>query len=290
MAYALGIDLGGTKLAAGLVDEDGRIARKVKMAVEGARVMDQIAEAAALGEAEAVGIVVPGIYYPDTGAVWAPNLFGWDTVPLGEQVGRRLRRKVAIDSDRAGYVLGEQWVGAARGLSDVVFVAVGTGIGAGIMAGGQVLRGRHGTAGAVGWLALDPRWTAEYEKHGCWEWEAAGPALARQAGAAHAEEVVEAARRGEAAAADVLQRAASYLGMGIANLVSALDPDMVVLGGGLLQGAGDLLLEPVRHEVLRWAQPISAPKVRVELSSLGEDAGLLGAARLALGDAVRVQT
>ena len=177
---------------------------------------------------------------------------------------------------------GESWLGTARGLRHVAFVAIGTGIGVGILSDGVVVRGAGGVAGAAGWFALDPEWKEIYGRIGCWEAEAAGPAVARAGRATDAQSVVAAARAGDAAAMDVLRRAARYTAMGVANLISALNPEAVVLGGGLMHGAGDLLLHQVRAEVTRWAQPIAAAQCRIELTVLGEDAGLLGAARLAL--------
>jgi glucokinase len=162
----------------------------------------------------------------------------------------------------------------------VVFVAVGTGIGVGILSGGRVITGAHGIAGSAGWLALDPHWKDEYARAGCWESESAGPAVAQHAGTATAEAAVAAARGGDERAIAALDNAADFLAMGIANLISLLNPEMVMLGGGLMQ-AGDLLLGRVREGVKRWAQPIAAAKAKIELTALGEDAGLLGAARLA---------
>ncbi|MGE5813415.1 MAG: ROK family protein, partial [Acidobacteriota bacterium] len=140
----------------------------------------------------------------------------------------------------------------------------------------------HGIAGAAGWFALDPDWREEYARNGCWETESAGPGIARRFGGPDAASVVGAARKGDARALDVLARAARYTGMGVANLVSVLNPEMIVLGGGIMQGAGDLLIDGIRTEARRWAQPIAALGCRIELTQLGEDAGLFGAARLAL--------
>ena len=111
-----------------------------------------------------------------------------------EALRERVRVPVTIDSDRAGCVVGECWQGAARGRRDVVFVAIGTGIGVGILSDGRVLRGAHGIAGAAGWFALNPRWTGTYAATGCWEAEAAGPGIARAFGKGDAATVVEAAR------------------------------------------------------------------------------------------------
>lgn len=282
MNRVLAVDLGGTKTAAALVDEAGRMESRVKepAAHTPGETVRGIAERVARLEPAAVGIIVPGIYNPRSGMAWAPNLWGWDEVPLGELLARQLSIPAVVECDRAGYVAGEQWLGAARGLTDVVFVAVGTGIGVGILSGGRIVGGAQGIAGSAGWFALDPRWKDEYARLGCWEAESAGPAVARLAGCATAEEAVAEACRGNARARAALDSAAGYLAMGIANLVSLLNPEMVVLGGGLMQ-AGDLLLPRIREGVNKWAQPIAAARARIELTALGEGAGLLGAARLA---------
>jgi len=226
-------------------------------------------------------MIVPGIYDSKTGEAWAPNLWGMERVPLRESVEQTLGMAVAIASDRAGCVLGEEWLGAARGLEDVVFVSVGTGIGAGILAGGRVVEGARGIAGAAGWMVLGGPWKEEYRQCGGWEIEAAGPALARRAGRESAEAAVAAARAGDSKAREALDTTADYLALGIAGLITVLNPEMVVLGGGLMQ-ASDLLLERIRANALRWTQPIAAQTTRIERSALGEDAGLLGAARLAM--------
>ncbi|MBI3697860.1 MAG: ROK family protein [Acidobacteria bacterium] len=311
MSYALGIDVGGAKIAASVADSDGKIHHKIKVPTGNA--VAQIIEAAHQAVAAAsvswdvitaAGVAIPGIYYAETGQVWAPNIPGWDHIPLRAELEAKLPARVVVDSDRAAYVLGEQWKGIAQGFPDVVFVAVGTGIGAGIITGGKLCRGAGDIAGAIGWFAVDPRKKEIYKQTGCLEAEAAGPAVARRAAdlAARvpsrmlemaggclttitAEMVVEAARQNDEAARQALDQTVAYLAMGLANLVSLLNPQMVVLGGGLMQ-AGDLLLEPLRREVLEWAQPIAARQVRLELTRLGEDAGLLGAARLALEDHV----
>lgn len=280
----LAVDLGGTKSAMARVDEHGVV--HDRCAVPAAHSLDdsveQIADAARGSAVSGVGIIVPGIYSPATGRAWCPNLWGPDEVPLRHAVSRRLGERVFVDSDRAGYVLGESWLGAARGLRHVLFVAIGTGIGVGILSDGVVVRGAAGIAGAAGWFALDPAWEEVYAQTGCWEAEAAGPGVARRAGLPDGRAVVAAARSGDRAALDVLLRAARYTAMGVANLISAFNPEAVVLGGGFMLGAGDLLLPSIRSEVARWAQPIAAAQCRIELTQLGEDAGLLGAARLAL--------
>jgi len=295
MDAVLAIDLGGTKLTTAVVDATGRILYRKKLAVERGDVrmcVEQLTEAVRdaiaspnLGQEQirAIGVIVPGIYSAETGNVWAPNLWGHEQVPLRTELERGLTLPIVIDSDRAGCVLGEQWLGAARGFDDVVFLSLGTGIGAGIIVGGHLLRGSAGIAGAVGWFALNKQHQEIYKHVGCWEAESAGPGLARRFGAASAEEVVAAARNGNTLAKDAVQESARYLGMGIANIVSILNPQVIVLGGGLMQAA-DLFLDTVSQEMAKWAQPVAARQLRIEITALGEDAGLLGAARLALGN------
>jgi glucokinase len=247
------------------------------------------------------------VVFQSSGEVWAPNIAGWDRFPLAARLGERTSVPLVLDSDRAAYVLGEQWCGVARGVRNVVFVAFGTGIGAGILADGRLIRGSGDVAGAVGWFALDPRFRPEYGERGCFECEASGSAVGRLAqraleegrpsaiaaiaasgggGEITAETVFRAADSGDALALAILDHVAEAMAMGIANIVSILNPEIVVLGGGLFQP--DLrLLEPVRARVARWAQPLAAAAVRIEPSGLGEDAGLYGAAKLAW-DSVRV--
>jgi glucokinase len=288
-SVVLAVDLGGTKLSTAVVDSHGNIHAARKAPMNKSRVddsLDQLIDEAncaveasgiSWSQIRAAGVIVPGSFQPTKGLAWAPNLWGDADVPILALLRHRLPVPVRIDSDRAGCVLGEQWLGVAKSLTDVVFLAVGTGIGAGILSGGKLIRGFSDSAGAVGWFALNP-------SAGCWEAEASGPAVARHAGEDSAELVAEAARRGDTTALRALERASCYLAMGIANLISALNPQMVVLGGGLMQGAGDLLLDPIRHAVPRWAQPRAAAQARIELTQLGDRAGLLGAAKLALSE------
>jgi len=306
-----GVDVGGTKISSALFTKTGGILGKTKVSIDragGDRAADQVGEAIlSLGKTAArvggrilaVGISIPGIVYGATGRVWAPNIPGWDRYPLLAKIAQ-VHIRVILESDRSAYVAGEAWRGAAAGAADAVFLAVGTGIGAGILAGGRLVRGHEDIAGAVGWFGLNPDFKPAYAAMGCFEAEASGNSVGRKArellGAGRpsiikdiaggsvdnvtAETVAAAARKKDPLAVEVVADAVHYLAMGIANIVSILNPEVVVLGGGLFQ-ASDVFLEPVRCEFRRWAQPLAAEKVRVELSALGEDAGLYGCAKLA---------
>lgn len=292
MHSVIAVDLGGTKLTTAVVDAAGVVLYRKKAVVARGAPEEAIAQiATAITDASkaapadkpvrAAGMIVPGIYFAETGNVWLPNLWGHEQVPLRDELQRMIGVPVVVDSDRAGYVLGERWLGVARGMDDVVFLAVGTGIGAGIVSGGRLVRGHGDIAGAVGWFTLNTEQQEIYAHVGCWEAEAAGPGLARRVNAHSAEAVIVSARAGEPKAQRAIEITAQYLGMGIANLVSLLNPQMIVLGGGLMQ-AGDLFLETIKRVVAERAQPIAAKQVRIELTALGEDAGMFGAARLAL--------
>lgn len=250
---------------------------------------------------DAVGICIPGISHSQSGRVWAPNIPGWTDYPLLEEVEASVRGAaipVAIDSDRACCILGEAWLGAARGCDNAIFLAVGTGIGAGILAHGEILRGAHDIAGAIGWMALDRPFRREYVACGCFEHHASGEGLAKIARemlrankrysgkwknerTLTAHEVFAAYERGDALARAVIAQAVEFWGMAVANLVSLFNPEKIVFGGGVF-GPARRFLGAIRVEAKRWAQPVSMRRVKLAPSRLGGDAGLIGAGRLAL--------
>jgi glucokinase len=305
--HVLAVDLGGTKLAAALATREGKlIGRKnvsvatdsphapVKQIITTAR---EFVGAKRMRDALAgVGIAVPGLVRPD-GTVWAPNLPGWNRMPLARRLESALGVPAVVESDRNAAVLGESWQGAASGKSDAIVLMLGTGIGAGILSGGQLLRGAHELSGCAGWMVVNDAQGNDVQGVGQLESFAAGPGIARAAkkqlargiesllreippDAVTAYEVAEAARRGDALSVEVFLEAGRLLGYGVANLVSLFDPEVVVIGGGLAR-ASDLFLEALRKSMKERAQPIAGAKVRVVTSKLGSDANLLGVARLA---------
>lgn len=307
----LGLDLGGSKIAAGVVASTGRLLSKVRLATPArgvkrdlAALFDAAQAAVAIAKVSwksvgAVGVGVPGAFDPKTESVWAPNLPGWKKVPLKRLLEKALARPVFVEGDRNVQALAEAWLGGRA--RNQVFLTVGTGIGAGLISEGRLISGTQGVAGAAGWLAISEKWRPEYGRIGCLEALGAGPAVARLAqkavlkrrqsllgklakaanGKVTAEIVVAAARYGDPAARRVLEEIGTNLGRGVACLVSLLNPQVVVLGGGLA-AAGELILGPLRRELRRWAQPVALRQVRIVRSRLGEDAGILGAARYAL--------
>ena len=287
----LAADLGGTKIAVARVSSAGRLdheqseptPRRGGRAVADAviRMLRRLPQA----NVSAIGVSVPGLAYPN-GRVWAPNIPGWTRWPLRAQLEKVFRLPVVVESDRNAFVMGEAWRGAAKNVRDVIVLVVGTGIGAGIVAGGRLVRGSGELAGAVGWLAVRDEYLPVYKSVGCMEAHAAGPGIRRRARKLlnrdlTAAELTRMARHGNKTVENIVKEAGTELGLGLANLVSVLNPQMIVLGGGL-GGAGELLLAPVRATMKRWGQPLAVQQVRVVRSRLGGRAGLLGAAKLAL--------
>ncbi len=289
-SYALAADLGGTKIAVARVDSRGKLDHLLTSATprRGGRLVETALVRLLRGlprtGATAVGVSVPGLARPE-GTVWAPNIPGWAHWPLAAALEREFGLPIVVESDRNAFVTGEAWCGAAKNARDVIFLIIGTGIGAGILSGGQLLRGSRELAGAIGWMAVRDEYAPRYKQVGCLEAHLAGPALSRRAaefglGEISAEQVCALARRGNKKAREIVEQAGFYLGLALANLVSTLNPQAIVIGGGL-SGAGELLLKPARATMLRWGQPLAVRQVRIARSRLGASAGLLGAAKLA---------
>jgi glucokinase len=287
--FALVADLGGTKIAVARVGASGEITHRMQAATPaggGKQVVDAIAQMLAQLPMEAVcavGVAVPGLARPD-GTVWAPNLPGWTRMRLTRMLHQRLGLPVVLESDRSACVLGEAWKGGARDCCDVVFVTVGTGIGAGIISGGRLLRGTGELAGCLGWLPVREKFLAAYKSMGCLEYHAAGPGIGRAGRRAFRasvtpERIVALARSGDSRARGILTEAGSALGVALASVVDILNPQVIVVGGGMA-AAGDLLLAPARRALRQWAQPLAGRQVRVVRSSLGNHAPLLGLARI----------
>ena len=307
----LGIDLGGTKLALALFNEAGNILHKKTIALQNREGKDvgelianscmQIKNSEKHGKVNAIGISVPGIYHIKTGTVWAPNIPGWDDYPLLNEIKNISGEvSVTIDSDRACYILGESWQGNAQLCRDAIFLAVGTGIGAGILINGNVLRGTHDIAGAIGWMALKKPFNDEYIYCGCFEHYASGEGIAKSIrrllnettgytgelknkplAKINSHDVFAAYENNDPLAIKVIQMCIEFWGMASANLVSLFNPEKIIFGGGVF-GPAIPLIPAIKTETAKWAQPISIKQVSFESSALGSDAGVYGAAYLAL--------
>lgn len=309
----IGVDLGGTKIAAALVDREGGILGEDRRPTEAERGVEHVmanmaaaARAAAgdhLGRVSAVGLGAPGPLNIARGLIFkAPNLPGWDDVPVVSLLQERLGGLPVFlenDANAAGY--GEWAVGAGRGTRNMIYLTISTGIGGGIIIDGRVYHGRDDAAGEVGHMTVEPDGPpCGCGRRGCWESLCSGTAIAAEmarrlaAGArsraldlaggdpqaVNPAHVAQAAREGDTEAAAVLEKAFFYLAVGITNLIHFLNPEMVVLGGGVAK-LGDQLFIPVRRLVQERAYPALVKDLPIVPAVLGDRVGVLGAAMVA---------
>jgi glucokinase len=318
VSLAIGIDIGGTKVAGGVVDENGEILararrdtphRSKRPRVVEDTIVDVVDELMSQQPSvEAVGIGAAGFVAADRATVvFAPHL-SWRDEPLRDALSKRIAVPIMVDNDANAASWAEWRFGAAQGESHVVMVNLGTGIGGAILMHGEVIRGRYGIAGEFGHMQVVPEGQrCECGNRGCWEQYASGNALVREARAmilanspvasdlaarvdGRADDltgpiVTEAAREGDPTSIELLAEIGHWLGIGIANLAAAFDPGTFVIGGGV-SAAGELLLGPARETFRRRLTGRGyRPEARIVAARLGNEAGLIGAADLARKDA-----
>ena len=288
----LGLDLGGTNIKWAVVERDGdawHALDRDQVATPAADGPDVIVPMLGTVSAEAirrspgvstVGIGVPGLYDPAAGTTrFLVNLPGaWAGRAVAGPVGEALGLPAFLINDARAFGLAELRLGAGRGASSMIGLTLGTGVGGVIAIDGQVLHGHDGTAGEIGHQTIDPDgpWCG-CGNRGCLEAFARADQIAAACGTATAEEAVARARAGDPHAAEGLAQIGRYLGIGIANVVSVLTPDRIVLGGGI-SAAADLLLGPIRDELRRRVRTTSLDEVEIVTAELGTWAGAIGAA------------
>jgi glucokinase len=312
----LGIDLGGTKILAALVDPEGQILGEAKVKTKAEKgpdaVIDRIAETARdavkqtgldWASVQGVGIGVPGPMNPETGIIYhPPNLPGWEEVALGPQLSRALDVPVYLENDVNLGTLGEYTFGAGRGTRDMVGIFVGTGIGGGLILDGKLRSGfRHAAAEVGHMIVLADGPVCGCGKRGCLESVASRTAIDRdlRLGIAAGREslirdlirdnapltsgaLAEAWNKGDPLVTEVMARAQWYLGLHTASIVNMIDPEMIVFGGGVIEAMGQQFLDPIRITARQYyIQQADAEKVRIVPATLGDYAGVLGAAVLA---------
>ncbi|MFW5470119.1 ROK family glucokinase [Knoellia sp. CPCC 206435] len=318
MSLAIGIDIGGTKVAGGVVDENGEIRARARRDTPHRSKRPQVVEDTIVDvvhelmsqepSVEAVGIGAAGFVAADRATVvFAPHL-SWRDEPLRDALRKRIDVPIMVDNDANAASWAEWRFGAAQGESHVVMVNLGTGIGGAIVMHGEVIRGRYGIAGEFGHMQVVPEGQrCECGNRGCWEQYASGNALVREARAmilanspvasdlaarvgGRADDltgpiVTEAAREGDPTSIELLAEIGHWLGIGIANLAAAFDPGTFVIGGGV-SAAGELLLGPARETFRRRLTGRGyRPEAQIVAARLGNEAGLIGAADLARKDA-----
>lgn len=312
-APAIGVDVGGTKIAGAVVAPDGSIVERERVDTPAERTEDIVAASAEViatllgrvgGDVAGIGLAVAALLDPRAGHVWyAPNL-PWRDLDLGSLVAERVGQPVLLENDANAATWGEYRYGAGEHEDDMVLLTVGTGVGGGCVVDDHLLHGAHGIAGELGHITLDPNGpVCGCGNRGCLEALAAGTALLRDArelvaspsplGAALRErcggdparlegtDVTDLAQQGDQGAVELLEVLGTHLGHGIASICAVLDPRVVVVGGGV-GAAGDLLLEPARASFARHLVGRGhRPTPEIVPARLGNDAGAVGAATLA---------
>ena len=309
----IGIDVGGTTAKAGVVDENGHILVKSSCKTGIGRGFEDIAADMAelchrivresghtMDEIAAVGVGIPGEQSPKTGLVALCNNLGWVDVPLKERLCTALGLPVYVDNDANVAALAESVFGASRDASSSILVTLGTGVGGGIVQNHRIHTGAHGVGGEIGHMVVvvdgEP---CNCGQRGCWEKYASATAIIRMGRALmrdkpgcalatrlggdetllDAKAVLDLAKEGDADCLEIFHTYVKYLCIGLSNLISIYDPGMFVLGGGVAY-AGEFLLDAVRESLSKYLYCPSLPYARVELATLGNDAGIIGAAML----------
>jgi glucokinase len=321
MPPVLAVDIGGTKIIIATISNNGSILAQDRcptLADEGARAVvdrlfsaiDRLLDKNNLEPSQLSGIsmAVAGAIDSGRGLITvSPNLPGWRDVPLGDMARERYHVEAFLVNDASAAALGEHRFGAGKGVSNLILLTLGTGIGGGIIINNEMYDGTGGSAGEIGHMVIDVNGPeCACGNRGCLEALASGTAIARDAikrirqGEKSAlvdmvggkiesittDKIGDAAQNGDLLALDVLSRAGKYLGVGMANLVNIFNPDMIILGGGMAK-MGDLFLDPAKRVVAEKAFPISAQAVRIVTAQLGDEAGVYGAAALAFEQGVR---
>jgi len=306
---AVGVDVGGTKIAAGLVSPKGGVLAEAryptphspgKLVETIVRVIKEVSDGHEVG---GVCLAVPGlILAQENKVVFSPNLRAVEGIPLKDRIEPEIGVPLVIENDANAAAWGEFRFGSGSEVDHLVFLTVGTGVGGGVISHGVLLRGAQGSGGELGHVtvqATGPRCTCG--NHGCLEALASGTAIGRRAREAAVEnpesalgriasrrkvlgeDVTEHARKGDEVAISVLEETGTWLGVGLAGFVNIFNPEVVAVGGGVME-AGDLILASARREIRLRARPPSRDLVEVQVATLGPESGVLGAAALARGE------
>jgi glucokinase len=305
---AVGVDVGGTKIAAGVVSSEGELLNDVKYTTANVReqllstIAEAIAEVKTGYEVGGVCLAVPGfILARENKVLSAANLEAIEDIPLKEELGDRTGLQVTVENDANAAAWGEFRFGAGKDVEDLVFVTLGTGVGGGVISRGVLLRGARGMGGELGHITIQPTGPrCGCGNRGCLEALASGTAIARRTREMAeeqpdsavgrlatertplGEDVLDLARKGDEAALEVLREAGSWLGIGLATFVNVFDPEVIAIGGGVSE-AGDLMLEHARKELRLRSHSPSRDLVEIRGATLGAESGILGAAALARG-------
>lgn len=311
--YFVGLDVGGSAMKGGVVDDHGQPKSAVSLPTEAARGQEAglermcetiraAAEAAGLGldDIAAIGVATPGLMDIPAGTITdSVNLRPWKNVPVRDHVARAFGKPTAFQNDANAAALGECWAGAGKGMRSLVFFTLGTGVGGGIVLDGKAIEGRSSVGGELGHVKIEmtnPR-RCGCGRLGCLEAYASATAVVKRAyealnadagksslhavtkahGDLTARDVFTAWQAGDELADRLVEETAFYLAVGATNAMHTIDPDVVVFGGGMT-AAGEPFLERIRHHVRQLAFPLPAERTAIRYATLGTDAGFIGAA------------
>jgi glucokinase len=304
----IGVDLGGTNLRTAILSAEGAVLDRCKTSTQASegwrKVVDRLVRAIERERANAlkrgltvsaVGVGAPGVIDAETGVVVkSPNFPDWNKLPLRKLLEEALSLPVVIENDANAAALGEQWRGAGTNIKSMILLTLGTGVGGGIVLDNRIWHGADGMAGEIGHMTLIPEGRhCSCGNQGCLEMyasargivlsyqEALQAAGASSTGSFTAAEVYDAARAGNRSAIAVMRDMGTMLGIGLANLINIFNPERIVIGGGVMDG-WPLFIEATREEVVRRAFEVPARRTEIVQSVLGDDAGIVGAAAVAL--------
>ncbi|MBR2876848.1 MAG: ROK family protein [Clostridia bacterium] len=312
--YRIGVDLGGTNIATGVLDENNQIIGRGKVKTRAPRpapeIFDSIKEAVDMAVADAgismddvksIGVGTPGSVNKDTGAIEFSNNLQFNNVPAKEMLESRLKKTVYLENDANCAALGEAVAGCGDGVKDFVAVTLGTGVGSGIIIDGRIIRGSNFCGGEMGHMVINVDGIqCNCGRKGCWEKYASATALVSQAVEAmqnnktsllwktcdgdlnkvEGKTIFDALDLGDTTAKEVIDRYLYYVSIGISNIINALQPEIICVGGGI-SGQGEKILRPIRAYVSQERYSVHSSKQTIILpAKLGNDAGIIGSALL----------
>ncbi len=309
--WLLGIDIGGTTIKLAFIDKEGTIVHKweiiTRTAENGLHIVSDIGKSVRAkleewqdGNLVGVGMGAPGPVNFENGSIYVAVNIGWRDFPLKELLEKELGIPAVVDNDANVASFGEFWKGAGKGTNDLVCITLGTGVGGGVITNKHLVHGISGAAGELGHITVQPEGGAPCNcgKTGCVETIASATGIVRLAlekikekpdsglslvfnekGLITSKDVVDCAIGGDQASQDVLDEVAKYLGLAAANVGNIINPDIIVIGGGVSK-AGDIILKPIEKYFKQFAFPRVAESTEIKVASLGNDAGVIGAAGL----------
>ena len=299
MSFIIGVDIGGTKIALGIVKEDGNVIEKNVIAtnttIAPEQMIDQICQeidslltksSLSINEIQGIGIGAPGPLAQEEGEIICPpNLPNWRNIKIVNQIKQYFNCPVYLENDANAATLAEKWVGAAKVNNNFIYMTISTGIGAGLYLNGKLFSGSSGSAGEIGHMVVDPSYgQCKCGQRGCFEYVASGTAIARLGSEKinkdlSTKEVFELYSAGNEQIIPIVEDVFKNIGSSCVTLINIFDPEKIVIGGGVSK-VGEPLFNSVRDYVKKYALSPMGRETKIVPSGLGQDTGIIGAAAL----------